>query len=246
MKTNGLLPAFAALLVLCMTASMAAAISVPSGQRTINVVAEIGGSSEVLLVVQDVSADANITASGEKAGWVSFGGSGAIVVHPSLTGIVPVKVSVPSDAQLGSYGVGILADGSEIARLVISTTLSQDAIEALQEDVKTLQELADVSARIDAVSGKISEINRRINSTESSLQALAESQKGLESVKEETKGLAASIEDLKAKTEAGNMVTGMVLGGVSTSFAIGFVVGAIMLLVFSNRSKIRMPRRASL
>lgn len=236
---------FAVLLVLCVMVSGAAAISVPSEQRSMNAVVEMGGSGEVYLVLQDVSADANITASGEKAGWLSFGGSGsAYVIHQgSLAGILPVKISVPSDAQLGSYAVGILANGNEIATLTATTTLNQDAIKALQENVRTLQQLADVNSRIDALGGRLTEINRKINSTESSLQVLAESQKGLDAVKEETKGLAANIEGLKTKTQAGNIVTGMVLEGVSYSFAIGFVVGAIIVILFSNRNMIKFPRR---
>ena len=239
--------ALAVLFVLCMIVSGVAAISVPSGQRSMNVVVEIGGSREAYLVLQDVSADTSITASGEKAGWISFGGSGATyVAHPSLAGILPVKIYVPSDAQLGSYETVILADGSEIARLTVITTLQQDAIKALQENVRTLQGLADVNARIDLLGSRLTEINNKVNSTESSIQVLAESQKNLDAVKEETKGLAASIEDLKTKSQAGNMVTGMVLEGVSMSFAIGFVIGAIIMLLFSNRSKLKLPRRASL
>jgi uncharacterized phage infection (PIP) family protein YhgE len=205
-----------------------------------DVIAEIGGSSEVYLVLRDVSADANITAYGDGAGWISFADSGAsYAVHQSLIGILPVKIAVPSDALLGRYQTSILANGDEIARLTIITTLQQDAI-------KTLRGLADVNSRIDTLNIRLGDINKRINSTESNLQILADSQKGLESVKDETKGLAAKIEDLKTQTQSGNMVTGMVLEGVSLSFAVGFVAGAMIVLVFSNRNRLRIPRRTSL
>ncbi len=235
-----LLP-LAILLALFATTAGAAAISVPSGQRTMSVVTEIGGSSVVYLVLQDVSAEANITASGGKAGWLSFADSGAsYAVYPySLMGILPVRISVPSDALLGRYEVSINAGSDEISRLTITTTLQQDAI-------KTLQELADVNARFDLMSARLSDINKRINSTESSMQTLAETQKGIESIKEDAKDIADKVEDIKAKTQAGNVITGMVIEGVSLSFVIGFVVGAIIMLMFSNRNRLRIPRRTSL
>jgi hypothetical protein len=97
-----------------MLAQFASAVSVPDAQKSIDVVAEIGGHSDTYLVIQGVFEDTNVTAYGDKSAWVSFGSDGAAysTVRPSLMGGLVVRVSVPGDAQLGSYGVDIMAGGS--------------------------------------------------------------------------------------------------------------------------------------
>ncbi len=230
----------AALLALLLIVSDAAAISVPSEQTKTSVVAEIGGYSDIYIVLQDVSGEINITASGEKSGWVSFGTDGAAyyAVHPSLAGILHVRISVPSDAFLGKYEIRLLANGTGIADITIVTTLQQDAIRVLEENVKTLRELADVNTKISEINNRLADIKQRINSTEDSIKTLADAQMELKSIQNETSKLSAKIDELKVTSQSTG-ITGLMFADLPMSLAAGFVAGAAIVLSLSNRGRVK-------
>ena len=238
---------FSTILVLLFSLSGAKAISVLSGQNDMYVVAELGTTQSIYFVLQDVSKDINITASGEGSSWVSFGADGlqSYIVHPSLASILQAKISVPSDAQLEYYKVSVLADGSKIADLTIKTTLSQ-------AEIRVLQSLADVNARINEINGRIDEkisdvnaginlISGKINSTDDNIAAVAQSQKDIKQLEDERAKLSEKIQSMEAEKQIG--LTGMLIGSEPMLFAIGFVSCLIVVGLLMNVRKIKRAVR---
>jgi hypothetical protein len=227
----------AVLLVVAILATTVTAVSVPSSQQSSTIIAEIGGQSRAYIVLQDISSVSLITASGEKASWVMFNGSPSAEIHPSLTGILQVTISVPSDAGLGTYAVDLMAGGSKIADMTIKTTLSQSAISSLQTELSGLRLLADVNSNMGLINTRLDDMNRRINSTQTAIENMTQVQSQINTIKNETLSLSGRVDELK--TSQGSPLTGMFFEGTPLGAVLGFVAGAVVALVVAGRGSIR-------
>lgn len=242
--------------------SASAATTVISGQQAIEFAVQSGQNHSFYLVFTNVD-PSNITASGDLASWVRFGDS-ATTSHTfssfsSLTALL-VTIQVPAgtaDSQVKGF---INADNIIVSQLTATVVPSLANISALRT-------LADVNAQLGTLKGQLTTISQQVDNSKSDIiesttdvekkiDAIVSTQDTVSSLQRQNAELESRIIELKKNTsvQAPNKesaalkteldrVTGQVTTQNNFSFAAGFLVGAVILYLISNRRSLRLPFR---
>lgn len=218
----------------------ASALSIPPSQQKITLTIEQGDSYTFLLVIQNIEQVIDLSSAGEIASWLSFDGKDNYTLYPSIIATVPVTISVPIDAEIGSYKGEIRANDNLLTEINLEVTLPLT-------EVRVLQELAKVDAEINRLKTEILEVVNKIkeelNTTRENLTqeilAIAEYQKNIVLLEQKISELETRSSILEESNKRLNQLTGNIIATrYPLPFAVGLVVGILCVFVFLKREEV--------
>jgi len=233
-------------LVLAVMMSLAMASgagALDSDQKTVILNMEQGNTVQFYLYMSG-GGTADITRSGEINGWVS---------HPDTVSSgewLEIEVSVPDDADVGSYTENIRADGSTVTKLTVIVTspisgrLSsiQSKIENVMDEQEDLEEyiedrLDETNAKMINLETAVSDMNDFMNEMNELQKDVSEVESQLSADKQMMQQLISSLEaentELEQENTQLNDLTGMVsVNWTGAGFALGVIVVIAVLVLY--------------
>lgn len=221
------------------------ALTTPTPDITIAV--ERGADYNFALVIQNIENTTQTITFTSPSNWVTFEGDLNYTTNilPHIPTYVNIKVSVPSGTPIGSYSTQINANNVKLSDLTIKVTLPVSEAESLQALANVKAEISKLKSDLEYMINSLkSNLTKRIDEIEEyklKYETASEEKTELETkvneLQERIYELESRATSLEAEKEQLGEVTGRLVSGQPTIFAIGFLVGLGVFYVFVKKRK---------